>query len=117
MNTNNSNYIVQETDSLEEAMKAITANHRGAAVVVDAEHHLVGITTDGIIRRAMLKGAIMQTPIHSAVERNVITITAGEKQKTDTEKILADHPEINVIPVIDAENKVMDVVVRGGEYT
>ena len=108
---------MRESASLQDAMEAITANHRGSAVVIDEEQHVIGIITDGMIRRALLKGAIMQTPARQALNYNIIFIqSADTKTLKNIEKFFLDHPAINIVPVVDKKNILIDIVIRGGSY-
>jgi len=113
----NTNYVVRDTYSLKEAMKAITANHRGSAIVTDDKLHVIGIITDGMIRRALLKGAIMQTPVRQALNYNVISMQNKDtKTLKNPEKFFSEHSDINIVPVIDDRNVLIDIVIRGGSY-
>ena len=114
----NSNYVVREEASLQDAMEAITANHRGSAIVIDDERHVVGIITDGMIRRALLRGAIMQTPARQALNYNIISIQSTDtKTLKDIENFFLNTPAyINVVPVVDDKNVLIDIVIRGGSY-
>ena len=49
----NSNFVVEEDLTLEEAMRVITVNKKGSAIVLDKQNHVVGVVSDGDIRRAM----------------------------------------------------------------
>lgn len=109
----NSYYILSFDSSLEETMKAITANRKGAIIIVDDRMHLVGVVSDGDIRRAMLKGAIMQTPIKQLINYDVRFIKDTDKKTiADPADILAANTHINLFPVVDAKNVVVDVVAR-----
>lgn len=109
-----SNYVVFYDSSFEEAMKAITANRHGAILVVDANWHLVGVVSDGDIRRAMLSGAIMRTPIRQAINYNVVSVFADDKAMLkNPEDIFSKYPHINIIPIIDKNNIVVDIIARG----
>ncbi len=111
----NSNYIISYDASFEEAMQAITANRRGAIIVVDTAMHLVGVVSDGDIRRAMLKGAIMQTPIRQAINYNIVfVLDTDAKTLKNKQKLLDEHEHINLFPIVDKKNIVVDVIIRGG---
>lgn len=114
----NSNYVVRDFSSLQDVMEAITANHSGSAVVVDDEWHVIGIITDGMIRRALLKGAIMQTPARQALNYNIVSIqNTDTKTLNNIEKFFLNTPAyINVVPVVDDKNILVDIVIRGGSY-
>ncbi|MEK7590524.1 MAG: CBS domain-containing protein [Patescibacteria group bacterium] len=112
-----SNYIVRESVSLQDVMEAITANHRGSAIVIDDERHVVGIITDGMIRRALLKGAVMQTPARQALNYNIVAIQSTDaKTLNNIEKFFSDNPAINIVPVVDDKNALIDILIRGGSY-
>ena len=96
-------------------MEVITENHIGSAVVVDDSLHVVGVVTDGMIRRALLKGAVMQTtPVSQALNYNAITISSRDIETLkNPEKFFLEHWEVNVVPVVDEKNVLVDVVIRG----
>jgi len=77
-NHQNSSYVVMENVSLEEAMAAITLNQRGAVVVVSGKGTLLGILSDGDIRRALLRHATLITPIAKIINPNVTSISGQE---------------------------------------
>jgi len=62
--------------SLKETMKVINENGLGIAFIVDEEKCLEGIVTDGDIRRALLRGVSLETPISQVMNKNPITITS-----------------------------------------
>ena len=108
-----SNCVVSYDASFEEAMKAMTANRHGAILVVNNNWHVAGVVSDGDIRRAMLKGAIMRSPIRQAINHNVVSVFADDKKTlANPEAIFSRYPHINVIPVIDRKNKLVDVLAR-----
>ncbi|KKU85084.1 MAG: KpsF/GutQ family protein [Parcubacteria group bacterium GW2011_GWA2_47_8b] len=114
----NSSYIVQASSSLQEAMEVITANHRGSAVAVDDKLHVVGVVTDGMIRRALLKGAVMQTtPVSQALNYNAITIPSRDTETLkNPEKFFLEHWEVNVVPVVDEKNALVDIMIRNANH-
>lgn len=103
-------YTVRESESLGRAMEAITDNHRGTVIVVDDKGVLRGVLADGDIRRGILRGATAMTPISKLMNMNPLNVTLSKKKSA--EKIFEDRPEVNVLPVIDARNKVVEVIIR-----
>ena len=114
----NSNYIIQANSSLQEAMEIITANHRGSAVVVDDKLHVIGVVTDGMIRRALLKGAVMRTtPVSQALNYNAIVVSSRDTATLkNPEKFFLEHWEVNVVPVVDEENSLVDIMIRNANH-
>jgi len=103
-------YVVEKSATLEDAMATITGNRRGALVVVDEDGTLVGIVSDGDIRRAMLRGATMRTPIEKAVNMNVVSLPPGsEKEAAD---IFEKKQGVNLLPIADKKNHLVNVIVR-----
>lgn len=104
-----STFVIEETFSIEDAMTAITANRHGAVVIVNCEGILVGILSDGDIRRALLRGATIRTPVSKVANMNV---TTGDSKRENIERLFAEHKAINLIPVVDEQNFLKEVITR-----
>ncbi|MFA6416205.1 MAG: CBS domain-containing protein [Candidatus Paceibacterota bacterium] len=109
---NKSAYVIDEEASIGEAMEKITLNKRGAVLVVKKDAVLMGIVSDGDIRRSLLKQATMITPISKILNMNVVSISKDEAVTERSQIIFSTKTVVNIIPIIDSENKVVDVVVR-----
>lgn len=70
--------LVAETASLAEAVVIMTSRRFGVAGVLDRDGRLVGMMTDGDVRRAFQKGTALDTPVTEAMTRNPRTAGAGE---------------------------------------
>jgi arabinose-5-phosphate isomerase len=69
--------LVRETTSVKEALFEITAKRLGVTGVTDEKHQLVGILTDGDLRRGLEnKGQILSLPARDLMTRNPKTIPA-----------------------------------------
>lgn len=109
----NSDYSISYEANFEEVMRAVTANRHGAILIVDNDKHVVGVVSDGDIRRAILRGAIMKTPIKQAINYNVIVVASDDKKTlANPQSIFSKHPHINIFPVVDKKNRLIDVLVR-----
>ena len=111
-NIKNSRYLIFNDASIQDAMEAITHNHRGCVVMVSRDLVVMGVLSDGDIRRAIIKGATSITPVQKVANVNFISVSYKHAEE-DKENILSRHSDINVIPVIDNKNKLIDVIVRG----
>ena len=91
-------FLVSESASLRETLARIDANHHGVALMTDAQEGVVGLATDGDIRRMLLNGASLDDPISSCANRRFL----WADQATPRENLLKqlDH-RIRVIPVLD----------------
>ncbi len=108
----NSSFVVSMASTIEEAMGAITDNQRGAVFVVDAKGHLIGVLADGDIRRAMLGGAMLQTPVEKIVNLNPITLTEREVKAGKGDEIFQEEMSFTLLPVVGAGNVLVDILVR-----
>lgn len=108
----NNNFIINENSSVKEVMRAMTDNQRGTVVVVDDNFIVQGVVADGDIRRAMLRGAMMITPISKITNINFVSISEEEKKSGRADEIFQKEHSINVLPVVDSENKLVDLAVR-----
>ncbi len=105
------NYIVYSNATIKDAMIAMSDNHRGAVIVVGEKAELIGVAADGDIRRALVRGQTVFSPIESIVNRNPIAVS-GDEYKKDAEEILLQNSAVHMIPVVTQDYTVVDVIIR-----
>lgn len=78
------------------------------ALVVDEEAGLLGVITDGDIRRAILKGVLLEDSVTLAMSRDPVT---GKPYHTKGElfRMMVSHC-VSHIPVVDDDNKLLGIV-------
>ncbi len=89
-------------------MKAIEVLDLGAlriALVVDHHRHLLGVVTDGDIRRGLLNRISLKEPIRTIM--NTHPITARESESRDHLLSLMGTREIQHLPVIDPKGRLV----------
>ncbi len=96
--------VVPVEASLVDAMRAIDRGGTEIALVVD-DARLVGVLTDGDIRRALLSGASMDTPLAGFISPRFISVAAEapRAQVLDTMQALA----ISQIPIVDENGRLV----------
>jgi arabinose-5-phosphate isomerase len=98
--------LVQETASLREALLEMTGKGLGMTGVVDKDNRLVGILTDGDLRRILAR----EIDIHKAAVADVMTrnpkTEAPDRLAAETVHFMRTH-KINGIFVVDAERRVL----------
>jgi dTDP-glucose pyrophosphorylase len=99
---------ISVTTSLEDAILRIDETASQIALVVDDEGHLVGVLTDGDIRRAILRGRLLSSPVTEVMNVNSTVAPANLSR----EKILAmmRRHVIRHLPLIDDQGRVIDLV-------
>jgi CBS domain-containing protein len=109
----NSNFVVSHDISIKEAMSIITTNHRGCVVVVDEHKHLVGVLSDGDIRRSLIKGVSMLSNIENTINRNPIFLKNDVPNlEEESDKIFSSRPGINLVPVVDNDNILVSLITQ-----
>ena len=79
--------------------------------VVDDSNRLIGSVTDGDVRRGLINGISIDKPVNDIIQENPRYIKKGER---DIQKIIQYRNEnFKVIPVIDDDNRVVNVINFG----
>lgn len=97
---------VRPTATIREALEKIDTGGLGLVLVTDAGDRLLGIATDGDVRRGLLSGATLQQPVESVMRRD--PVTASNAASVDEIRRLASD-RIRHIPLLDAERRVTEV--------
>jgi len=101
MRKGKANPIVREDASVREALFAITRARAGSASIVDRKGRLVGIFTDGDLRRHLEREPnVSKVRVRSVMTRRPMTISP-EKLATEALRIL-EEKRIDELPVVDA---------------
>lgn len=102
-------FLISESATLREALSQIEANHHGIILTTNSSGVVVGLATDGDIRRKLLDGAPLSDPIASCANPDFV----WADQATPREMLLKqlDH-RIRVIPLLDAARHLTGLVSR-----
>lgn len=101
-------YTVSPTDSIRRAMEKIDNNKHRAVVVVDEGSRVLGTVSDGDIRRAFLRETLPMAPVESIMNLNCRTTRERDPER---QARLIREAKVTVLPVVDAQNRLVDVVV------
>jgi arabinose-5-phosphate isomerase len=109
MRTGKRNPIVKKRAKIEEVLIAITKARAGSAIVVDNRGCLIGIFTDGDLRRHLKRGPhILARPVFEVMTKTPKTIQSGSLA-AEALKILREK-KIDEIPVVDKHNKPLGII-------
>lgn len=97
--------LVKSHSSLREALKVIDRNTRGICLVTEAGK-LVGIASDGDIRRFLLQHEDLERPIRDAMNREFIALPVESDDRLIRHTF---HSRLKLIPLLDIEGRVVDV--------
>ncbi|MBO5245255.1 MAG: KpsF/GutQ family sugar-phosphate isomerase [Selenomonadales bacterium] len=103
MHAGDDNLKVTEDQTVKTALFTMTAKGLGAASVVSQDGHLLGIITDGDIRRGLAKGhEFLDYPVSRIMTRTPKTITADKLAAQALHIMEKNDPRpITVLPVVD----------------
>lgn len=104
MRTREANPIVRERARVKEVLLAITKARAGSASVVDARGRLLGIFTDGDLRRHLdSAGTLTARPVREVMTRNPKTIGA-DRLAAEALRLLREH-HIDELVVVDGKRR------------
>ncbi len=118
MRTGRANPVIRHTATVQHVLLAITRARAGCASIVDARGRLVGIFTDGDLRRHIHTGAaLMHTRVAAVMTQHPKTI-APDRLAAEALAVLREH-KIDELVVVDATRRpvglldVQDVLKAG----
>ncbi len=100
---------IGENATIRQAMEAIDSSSIQLALIVDDYLHLKGIVTDGDIRRVVLRGMSIDTPIVDVMNTNPVVF-----HPEDSRNYVINHMQKRVLrqaPIIDDNGKVLDLYI------
>jgi arabinose-5-phosphate isomerase len=109
MNLRERNPVISRDKPLKEALLTMTATQMGSANVVDKDGKLIGIITDGDVRRKLEKSPdLVELSASEVMTPNPVAITA-DKMATEAVKIMQDK-DINDLPVVNEDKEPIAMV-------
>ncbi|MFH1227209.1 MAG: KpsF/GutQ family sugar-phosphate isomerase [Planctomycetota bacterium] len=104
MRTGKRHPVMNQKRNVRQALTAITKSRAGAVSVIDGNKKLVGIFTDGDLRRHIGRDpAVINQPLEKVMTRHP-TVINQDKLLTEALRILRDK-KIDELPVVDAKGR------------
>lgn len=92
--------------TLKQAMQAISIGKIGAVFIVEKNGVFKNLFTDGDIRRSLLNGHGLKSPV-SVIESTKPTVVKNGTPLSEISKMF--NEKIRIIPILDDSNKIVDV--------
>jgi len=102
------NLCVGAGTTIRATLEAITKNGRQVALVTDGDDRLLGIATDGDVRKALLRGASLESAIGEHMNATPVTRRAG-LARTEADELMRVR-RIRHLPLVDGGGRLVDVV-------
>lgn len=112
MHSGTENPLVKADISVQDALFVITDKGLGAVSVIDDDNKMLGVLTDGDIRRGLSKGVdFLKRPVTELMTASPKTITKEKLAAQALHIMESNRPKpITVLPVVDAENHVIGLL-------
>ena len=101
--------FVRDGATLRESLERITRNGKQIALVVDEDDRLLGLVTDGDLRKAILRGVSLEGKVDEVMNRHPVVGPAGLGREAAIALMRART--IRQLPLLDAERAVVDVLL------
>jgi perosamine synthetase len=96
--------ILEQSESIKDALKLLNRSALGTCFIVK-KSVLVGVLTDGDIRRSLLKGATLDTPVNELMQRDFVSLAFNTPEEEISNHL---NTRVRIIPLIDELGKVVD---------
>jgi dTDP-glucose pyrophosphorylase len=104
----NPNLVTRPRATLREALEVITKNGRQAVLVAEADGRLLGLVTDGDVRRALLRGIPLEGAVLDIMNPTPVTAPPGLSRTAAVTLMLGRS--IRHLPIVDADRRLVDVL-------
>tara|TARA_B110000459_G_scaffold94658_1_gene105742 strand:- start:1573 stop:2928 length:1356 start_codon:yes stop_codon:yes gene_type:complete len=101
--------VIQKSKTIKAALRKIDSNGEGIVCIVDESNKVVGVATDGDIRRKLLDGVTLNETIDLCMNRSFVT--ASNEDSRETLLKLFDSGT-KAIPVVDKNNIFLRLISR-----
>src|SRR6185312_6549830 len=99
--------VIAEASSIREAMQAIDSNGREVVLVRDEAGQIVGLISDGDVRRGLLSGLTMESSIAKVMTRDFFTV-GPEYDRASTLDVMKARM-FQHVPVLDSEKRLIAI--------
>ena len=109
MNFNYEKYVIDENASIKSALLKVEENHYGMVFVKTIDEKIVGLATDGDIRRALLRGVTLENKVSDCMNREFV----WQEVDTPREQLLKRlESHIKFIPILDKSGKLSSIISK-----
>ena len=102
-------FIINITGAIKAALERIESNEEGIICIVDDSNRVIGLATDGDIRRKLLEGVTLDEPINLCVNKDFV-FASNEDSRESLLKLLDNGAK--AIPILDKNNLFIRMVSR-----
>ena len=106
---NIANFQIKNNSTLREAIKLIDKNKSGTIFIINEKSIVIGVATDGDIRRKLLDGFKLEDPLEGIYNDNFISYDLGTSREILIKQL---DTVVSVIPLLDKKGRLADIASR-----
>ncbi len=105
-----SNFIVYEEDNILEALKIIDSNRQGFAIVIRTDKMVLGVLSDGDIRRGLINGKTTLDTVAVFYTKNakIVKVSDGFERVIE----LFKDQQIKFVPIVDEKGRLVNFITK-----
>ncbi len=103
-------FTVLINEKMIDALAKIDANRQGFVIVVDGEDRVLGVLTDGDVRRSIMKGKTAAESVSFIYTSNAKTVSVYDGFELVTE--LFKNEAVKFLPIVDDEGKLVNIITK-----
>ena len=96
--------LIEQEKSIRDCLRTINSDANGIAFVVNTDSFLLGVITDGDIRRGLINGLDLDAPLIKIMQESFLSVEQGPSQRGRAVRLMRDN-RILAIPVIDEQRR------------
>lgn len=100
-------FLILENQTISEAFKLIECNQARSVIVISPQNVVLGIATDGDIRRYLLDSPNLSSPVSLCMNKNFKYFEQGSPRETI---LRALNNSTHILPIVDSKKVLVDVV-------
>jgi len=104
-----SKYFLSQNSSIREAIEVIDKGAAQVALVVDSQNKLLGIVTDGDVRRSLINNLSLDSQVTSIMTKSPLVLDL-DAQKAEILQVMREKL-IHHVPLVDSNGRVCSLVV------
>lgn len=99
--------FVGPNQTILDCLSSIERGGNGVALVVDGSERLIGLVTDGDVRRALIGGCELSARLAPIVRKDPLVVTSGASRAHVLDVMKARR--VGQVPIVDTQNRVLGV--------
>jgi len=104
------NLIIDEDATILEAIKKINENSQQLICIIDHDGKLLGMASDGDIRRALANGSDLDSKLRDCMNINPMTMHIGSNPQ-DIQSLMLKH-KVGQVPLVDDKSILINIVTQ-----